>query len=777
MTGTAPLGLTFCEAAELDISDRPGLLGGKGAALVRMTELGLPVPPGFVLTTAACRRVLEAGWHAALDGALAAGVSWIEDQLDRRLGDPEAPLLVSVRSGAPVSMPGMMDTVLNVGMTETVAEALSRQRGGSFGWDTARRFIQSYAAVVATAPAGLVGRLSAECLGPDGGRSLPPEALAAATRQLRGELAAAGHAIPDDPVMQIQQAARAVLASWNSERAILYRQVEGIADDLGTAVTVQAMTFGNLGERSGTGVAFSRDPSTGRPILVGEFLPAAQGEDVVSGTHATRSLAEMRSVWPETSDELAAAAALLERDLAGVADIEFTVEDGALWLLQVRPGKLSPRAALRAAIDMAEDPDFPLDRSGALARVGRILADPPTAPVPESPAPAVEVLADGLAASPGRAVGVVCTGIDETLARAGRGERVILIRRETSPADVAGMAEAAGLVTTLGGIVSHAAVVARSWGIPAVVGAAAIEVRAGGIAVAGSHVACGETVTADGDRGLLLRGAHPGSRTELAEVRVLRAWRAELEPRAAPRTVTEPDPEAGPALDPVAGPVVDLEAGPVVDAVAGPVLDPVEVRRIVGLKGMVSADSLVDVLGCEPHQAVAAVAALVDEGVARELPGGRVRLTTEALAEVDDLFRRDAARLRTAIEPVMVHFHSVDQDFKELVTSWQMRVVNDTEVVNDHTDEAYDNALIVQLRDEIHPRVLAVVEEVSAAEPRLARYRNRLDTALAAVQEGDVQMMAHPLRDSYHTVWFEFHEELIRLSGRTRASEAAAGRA
>lgn len=749
MTGTAPLALTFAEAAELDISDRPGLLGGKGAALVRMTELGLPVPPGFILTTAACRTAVDQDLFPALDGEVAAGISWIERQLDRRLGDPGAPLLVSIRSGAPVSMPGMMDTALNVGMTGAVAEALSARSGvGSFGWDTTRRFIQSYAAVVAAAPAGLVGRLSAEHLGPDEGRSLPPEELAAATRRLREELAAAGYDIPDDPETQIHRAVRAVLASWNSERAVLYRGVEGIADDLGTAVTVQAMTFGNLGERSGTGVAFSRDPSTGDQTLVGEFLPAAQGEDVVSGSHATRPLAEMRTLWPEAAGELAAAAAVLERDLADIADIEFTVEEGVLWLLQVRRGKRSPRAALRAAIDMAEDPDFPLDRAGALARVEQILASPPTAPAP-APAPADEILADGLAASPGRAVGVLCTGIDETLARAGRGEPVVLIRRETSPADVAGMAEAAGLVTALGGIVSHAAVVARSWGIPAVVGAAAIEVHAGGIDVAGSHVACGETVTVDGDRGLLLRGARPGSRVELEEVRVLRAWRAELQQRSGRRAGTE----------------------------SGPAPDRAEVLRVVGLKGMASAGSLVDVLGCGSARAGAAIAALVGEGAAQELPGGRVRLTPEALAEVEALFGRDAERLRTVVEAVMHGFHAVDTAFKELVTSWQMRVVDGAEVVNDHTDEAYDNAVIVRLRDDIHPRILAVVERVSAVEPRLARYAERLAAALAALQEGDIAMMAHPLRDSYHTVWFELHEELIRLCGRTRASEAAAGRA
>lgn len=746
------LSLTFVEAAALDESDRAALLGGKGAGLVRMTELGLPVPPGFVLTTEACRTALDQGWSAALDRELADGLSWIEQQLDRRLGDIGSPLLVSVRSGAPVSMPGMMDTVLNVGITEAVAEALSeRCGGGPFGWDTARRFAHSYAAVVAAAPTELIGRLSARCLGPDDGRSLAPEALAAATRRFWEELAAAGHAIPEDPHTQLRQAVGAVFASWNSERARVYRRVEGIEDDLGTAVTVQAMTFGNLGERSGTGVAFSRDPSTGERTLLGEFLPAGQGEDVVSGTHATRSLSEMRALWPETASELAEAATVLERDLGDIADIEFTVEDGVLWLLQVRVGKRSPRAALRAAIDMAEDPGFPLARAGALARVSEILADPPTAPAPESPAPAADVLAEGLAASPGRAVGVVCTDIDETLDRAGRGEPVILIRRETAPADVAGMAEAAGLVTTVGGIVSHAAVVARSWGIPAVVGAAAIEVSAGGIVIDGRRVPAGETVTVDGDRGLLLRGAHPGNRVELEEVRVLRAWRAELDQSTGSRATP--------------------------DAEDGPEMDLAEVRRIVGLKGVASADSLVTVLGCGPGRAAAAIAALVDEGAAQELPGGRVRLTSEARATVGELFRRDAARLHAVIEAVMDDFHAVNGAFKELVTAWQMRFVYGTEVVNDHTDESYDADVITQLRDGIHPRILAIVEQVAGAEPRLARYGDRLTAALEALRQGDAQMMANPLRDSYHTVWFELHEELIRLCGRDRASEAAAGRA
>ena len=727
-----------------------------------MTELGLPVPPGFILTTAACRTVFEDGWGPQLDDELRAGISWIERQLDRRLGDPESPLLVSVRSGAPVSMPGMMDTVLNAGMTDAVAEALSERSGnGLFGWDTARRFVQSYAAAVAGAPTGLIAGSSARRLGADEGRGLSPGALASVTRQLREDLAAAGYPVPDDPGLQIQQAAQAVFGSWKSERAEAYRRVEGIAGELGTAVTVQAMTFGNLGDRSGTGVAFTRDPSTGAAEITGEFLPGAQGEDVVSGTHVTRPLSEMRAIWPEIADELASAAARLERDLGDMADIEFTVEEGVLWFLQVRRGKRSPRAALRIAVDMAEDPDFPLDRAGALERVAEMLADPPTEPAPEpsadpptkpEPEPSASTpgrLAEGLAASPGRAVGALCTDVDEAIERGGRGESVVLIRPETSPADIAGIAEARGLVTARGGVVCHAAVVARSWGIPAVVGAASIEVGINGITVAGTRVATGETVTVDGDRGLLLLGSHPGSRTELEEVRTLRAWRAELEPSDRPRT--------GPKAH-------------------GP-LEMIEVRRVIGLKGAASADSLVEVFGCKPGEAAAAIDALVREGAAEKLPGERIRLTEEARAAVDELYRRDSSRLRAAVEPVLDDFGAVDRAFKQLITSWQVREVDGAQIINDHTDEAYDTEVVKQLRDDIHRRIGAVVAAVAGVEPRLARYGDRFEAALEAVQEGKVQMMAHPLRDSYHTIWFEFHEELIRLSGRDRGSEAAAGRA
>ena len=748
MISPAPLACTFADAAALDVLDRVALLGGKGASLVRMTELGLSVPPGFILTTAACRTVFEDGWSTELDDELSAGISWIEQQLNRRLGDPESPLLVSVRSGAPVSMPGMMDTVLNAGMTDAVAEALSERSGNSsFGWDTALRFVQSYGAAVGGAPTPLITGSSARRLETDGGRRLSPDALASMTRQLREGLAAANCPVPGDPRLQIRKAVQAVFDSWKSDRAEAYRRVEGIDGELGTAVTIQAMTFGNLGERSGTGVAFTRDPSTGAAEIVGEFLPGAQGEDVVSGTHVARPLAEMQAIWPETAGELVSAAARLERDLGDMADIEFTVEEGVLWFLQVRQAKRSPRAALRIAIDMAEDPDFPLDRAGALERVAAVLADPPTEPGPETSASTPEPLAEGLAASPGRAVGALCTDVGEAIERAGRGESVVLIRPDTSPADIAGIAEARGLVTALGGMACHAAVVARSWGIPAVVGATTIGVEADGITVTGTRIATGKTVTVDGDRGLLLPGSHPGNRTELEEVRTLRAWRAELERPDRPRT--EPRAHGLP--------------------------NPVEVRRVVGLKGAATADSLVETLGCRLGEAAAAIDALIREGAAERLPGERVRLAKGALAELDALYRRDSSRLQAAIEPVLDDFGAVDRAFKQLVTSWQIREVDGVEIMNDHTDEAYDAEVVKRLRYDIHGRILAIVATVASAEPRLARYEKRFKDALEAVQGGEVQMMAHPLCDSYHTIWFEFHEELIRLSGRDRESESAKG--
>mgnify|MGYP001812951680 CR=1 FL=1 len=506
--------------------DPSEVLGGKGAALARMTSLGLPVPPGFTITTEACRRVNARGWFPELDESIAAGIGALEAATGRTIGDPGNPLLVSVRSGAPVSMPGMMDTVLNVGMTDDTCAALGRLTGDEwFAWDTARRFVQSYASIVLGVPPEHMARVCHDCLGHDEGRSLGAGALAVATARMREALADEGHVIPEDPREQVREAVAAVFASWQSERAEAYRRVEGIDDSLGTAATVQMMTFGNLGERSGTGVAFTRDPSTGARELVGDFLVRAQGEDVVAGTHATMPVSEIRNLWPDVAVQLDEVARLLEQDLGDLADIEFTVEEGRLWLLQVRRGKRSPAASLRIAIDLAEDPDFATTRAEAVESVADILEDPPARTNPEVPDdPDHVVLAEGIAASPGRVSGRLCVDIDDAIDAGAHGESIILVRRETSPADVAGMAEAAGLVTTLGGLVSHAAVVARSWGIPAIVGVEGITVLEEGIRVGGEHYAVGEPLTVDGERGTLLLGEHPAEATEIPEVAILRAW-------------------------------------------------------------------------------------------------------------------------------------------------------------------------------------------------------------------------------------------------------------
>lgn len=748
---TAPLRYSFAAAAALDPAERADIVGGKGAALARMTAMELPVPPGFTLTTAACREVLANGWFAELDDELAIGLQELEAAMGRRLGDTTAPLLVSVRSGAPVSMPGMMDTVLNAGITEDVAVALSEAAGDDrFGWDTYRRFVQSYVTVVLGADAQVVRDAMALTLGADEGAALDGPALAAAAKALRAELAGAGFEIPQDPAEQIRAAAGAVFASWGSERAAVYRRVEGISDSLGTAATVQAMTFGNLGARSGTGVAFTRDPSTGARVLVGDFLVGAQGEDVVAGTHATQPIAELRTQWPEIAAELDAAATLLEADLADLADIEFTIEEGTFWLLQVRRGKRSPKASLRLAIEMADDPEFPLTREEAVARVEDLLDNPPSEADPDAaPETPADFLATGLAASPGRAVGAVCTDIDEAIAAGARGDHIILFRRETSPADIAGMAVARGMVTTLGGLVSHAAVVARGWGVPAVVGVDEIEIDAEGIVVHGERLPVGSTVTIDGDNGRVLRGAHAGERRELDDVRVLRDWRDEL---------------AGGTSS--ALPVDGGEAATVESC-----------ERVLALKGMGSAEAVAEILGCPADDVATIIAGLIADEEAQDLPGGRVRLLPGAVARVDARFATDAQRLSPVIEPLLDDFHSVNDLFKQVVTSWQMREVDGETVPNDHDDEDYDARVIARLRDEVHVAIVPIVATVAESEPRFERYTDRLLAALAAIEAGDPQMVAHPLRDSYHTVWFELHEELIRLSGRNRADEAAAGRA
>ncbi|MDH3681571.1 MAG: PEP-utilizing enzyme, partial [Acidimicrobiia bacterium] len=522
---------------------------------------------------------------------------------------------------------------------------------------------------------------------------------------------------------------------------------------------VQAMVYGNQSDESGTGVAFSRDPSTGTAGIVGDFLVRAQGEDVVAGTHETEPLSSLSERWPDLGAQLTEVVEALERDVGDLVDVEFTVEHGVLWLLQTRVGKRSPRAALRVAVAMAEDPTFPLDRAAAVARVAYLLDEPPT-DVPDAPDGAAEIVAEGLGASPGRAVGIVCTDPDEAVRLGAAGTAVILVRPETSPADIHGMAAARGLVTTLGGLMSHAAVVARSWGLPAVVGVADVAIERSGIRVAERRIGSGEVVTVDGDRGLLLLGSHPGEGAPLPEVRTLRAWQAELGEETA-----DGSHQAGP------------ESAPVPEIAARGALSAEDCRRALVLKGMATAEGIAAFARVSAEAAAAALTELVEAGEAQVGPGDRFMITPEGMAAADAAYRAEAAGAASAIEPHLDRFHELNLRFKEVVTDWQMREVDGERVMNDHSNADHDAAVLSALTGEVQHGIVAVIDAVSDAVPRLAVYRDRLGDAVAAIVAGDTAMVASPLKESYHTVWFELHEELIRLSGRNRADEAAAGRA
>lgn len=489
------------------------LLGGKGAGLALMTAMGLPVPPGFTFTTGSCREYLRRGWTDEHEATLRAGLAELEHRTGKRLGDRSAPLLVSVRSGASASMPGMLATVLDVGMTDEVAHGLHRWSGDErFAADTQRRALLSHAVAVAGVP-------------PDRLRT-PGRSGDIAT--VRRELADLGVPALGPPTAQVAAAVRAVFESWGSADAVRYRELTGIVDAGTTAATVQAMVYGNLGADSGTGVVFSRDPSTGAPGPVGDLLAGAQGADVVDGRHDPRPISEMAERWPDAWTRLCAITTQLEREFADMVDIEFTVERGLLWVLQARRAKRGPVAALRVAIDMADDADFPLDRAGAVRRCRAHLDQPPSVHAAVDAADDA-VLVCGHPAAPGCAVGALCLDVDRTLDLAAAGVDVVLVRPETSPADVQGMDAAVALVTTLGGPMSHAAVVARSWGKPAVVGASDLAIVDGAIEAGGRRVVEGEMVTVDGDRGRLLLGAHAGGASDVPELETIRRWAAEME--------------------------------------------------------------------------------------------------------------------------------------------------------------------------------------------------------------------------------------------------------
>lgn len=452
------------------------LIGGKAWSVARMAALGLDVPPAFVITTKACLAYLEHGdFPQGLEAEITSGLAWLQQQTGRNFGNGDKRLLLSIRSGAAVSMPGMMDTVLNLGIDDAGEAALAGETGlADFARDTHRRFLELYSAIVFKLPVEL--------------------AADEYPAHWREEIGRAGAEIPGDVHAQLLGAVRAVFDSWNTRRARRYRDHNGIAHDMGTAVTIQAMVFGNLDEQSGTGVLFSRNPLQGDPQPYGEYLPRAQGEDVVSGKFTPLSLEAMLAHVPDAHTALLAASDMLERENGDVQDIEFTVQSGKLYLLQSRSAKRAPEAAVRIAVDMVDEGR--IDAATALSRVSAeqvsTLLLPRLAP---GAADGAIIVAQGEGACPGVAVGVLVADSDEAERRAAAGEAVILVRATTSPDDVHGMISARAVVTEQGGSTSHAAVVSRALGRPCVVGVGV-----------GAVVLAGQTVTVDGASGKVYAG-------------------------------------------------------------------------------------------------------------------------------------------------------------------------------------------------------------------------------------------------------------------------------
>ncbi|MYS30866.1 pyruvate, phosphate dikinase, partial [Streptomyces sp. SID7804] len=495
--------------------DRAGLLGGKGANLAEMTRLGLPVPPGFIITTAACRAFFATG--AEPDGMsreVSRHLSALEAAAGRRLGQLDDPLLVSVRSGARFSMPGMMETVLDIGLNDASVLGLAKASGSErFAWDSYRRLLQMFGSTVMGVDAARFERAMAtlkENRGVPDDAHLGAEDLAQLVESYKSLIRVeTGAEFPQSPAEQLRRAILAVFRSWNGVRARLYRRREHIPDDLGTAVTVQRMVYGNLGPDSGSGVAFTRDPATGRPGLYGDYLPNAQGEDVVAGIRNTVPLADLEQLEPGSYRQLLKHMRTLERHYRDLCDIEFTIERGTLWMLQTRVGKRTAEAAFAIAAELTDEelitPDEALARvSGdGLARLMFPRFDT---------AAALDALAHGIPASPGAAVGAAVFDSAETVRRAAEGQQVVLVRQETTPDDLPGMVAAQAVLTSRGGKTSHAAVVARGMGKVCVCGAEELTMdieHRRFTTGSGTAVEEGTVISVDGSAGTVYAGAVP----------------------------------------------------------------------------------------------------------------------------------------------------------------------------------------------------------------------------------------------------------------------------
>lgn len=519
------------------------LLGGKGANLDGMASIGLPVPPGFTISTEMCTRYYQDGevFPDSLKAEVAEGLAHIEGVTGKRFGDAADPLLVSVRSGARVSMPGMMDTVLNLGLNDETVQGLAQVSGDErFAWDSYRRFVQMYSDVVLGLDHDAFEE-ALEIMKEDNGFFSDTEMEAKHWKALVGEYKALveaewGKPFPQDVNDQLWGAVSAVFGSWQSERAKVYRRLNDIPSEWGTAVNVQAMVFGNMGDTSATGVAFTRNPSTGENLYYGEFLINAQGEDVVAGIrtpqYLTRQAREeanakplsMEEAMPETYAELARVFDILEKHYRDMQDIEFTVERGKLWMLQTRSGKRTAKAALRIAVEMANE--GLINEEEAIARVDPMALDQLLHPSLD-PSAARDVLTKGLPASPGAASGIIVFDADTAERRNEMGDAVILVRIETSPEDIHGMHAAKGILTARGGMTSHAAVVARGMGRPCVSGAGSLSIdnKERVLRIGKRELREGDTITIDGTSGEVMMGEVPTVQPELVgDFGVLMGW-------------------------------------------------------------------------------------------------------------------------------------------------------------------------------------------------------------------------------------------------------------
>lgn len=690
-----------------DAAELSPAFGAKGASLSLMAnELALPVPPGFVITTAACRAYLDSGWPDGLDDQLRQHIIGLEERDGRRFGDPYRPLLVSVRSAAPVSMPGMLDTVLDVGLNDETTTGLAQVSGdGVFAAAHRRRLAATYR----------------DCVG--------------------------SMDIPDDPWLQLRYAIEGVFRSWQGDRARAYREKEGIDDALGAAVVIQAMVFGDLDDESASGVLLTRDPTTGEAGFTGDvrFGPRTSGSG--ASTHPVDPVAIVGERLPTVASDLRDHARRLERHYSDLCDIEFTIEAGKLWLLAARVGRRGAQAALRMALEMGADDDFPLSKEQAVRRVSTILVDPPLS-VSADPQAAVPIVATGLAASPGLGIGVIATSSASALAEVEAGRDVILVTEETSTEDVRAIARAAGILTTRGGLTSHAAVVARGWHIPAVVGAADVNVEGHRVSIGARLWREGDEISIDGSTGDVFGQSIEVRTAVVPEASALLGWAAQLGIEiGSPVSADEAEPRARPQrlvavggageLDVLRALLVKGHTSPTFLAWATGFAE----ARIDGLLEGLRADTFVrprgDQYGLTPAGRDIAIVGIEED---RAVLGGDEVVSA-----------RDA-------------FLEFDERSRALMTAWRMREIDGASILNDHTDAAYDGSVLEDL-GLLDTEVKAFMRPLVVKLARLGGYLERFDRAARAASGGDDLHVASTRVDSYQVIWRDLHQELVLLSG------------